>query len=317
MAFFAGKSASDAIFVYEMMTLQRGSEFQILVFCFISFVMKSEDSKKSGLSESFVMGVVAVVFLLVGYQTALFIHRAAVTKIAAERDAPDTVYVYREVVHVERKNAEHHPRVESVRSNMPRAKVESFAFNPNTVTLEELCRLGFSQKQAESIINYRSKGGVFHRKEDFAKSYVVADSVYKRLEAYIEIPLIDLNEADVAQLDELPGIGEWYAEKIVEYREKLHGYSFKEQLMDIYRFDRAKFDALSDLVTVDEPYAFPLWTMSADSLRFHPYIRNYETARSIVLFRDNNPKEEWKVDNLCSAGILSKEDADRLGRCVL
>ena len=165
MAFFAGKSASDAIFVYEMMTLQRGSEFQILVFCFISFVMKSEDSKKSGLSESFVMGVVAVVFLLVGYQTALFIHRAAVTKIAAERDAPDTVYVYREVVHVERKNAEHHPRVESVRSNMPRAKVESFAFNPNTVTLEELCRLGFSQKQAESIINYRSKGGVFHRKE--------------------------------------------------------------------------------------------------------------------------------------------------------
>lgn len=293
--------------------------------------MKSEDSKRSGLSESFVMGVIAVVFLLVGYQTALFIHRAAVTKIAADRDAPDTVYVYREVVHMsgnatatpvagsacERRDAEHHPRVESVRSNMPRAKVESFAFNPNTVSLEELCRLGFSQKQAESIVNYRSKGGVFHRKEDFAKSYVVADSVYRRLEAFIEIPLLDLNEADVEQLDELPGIGEWYAEKIVEYREKLHGYSFKEQLLDIYRFDRAKFDALSDLVTVNEPYALPLWTMSADSLRSHPYIRNYETARSVILFRDNNPREAWTVDNLCSAGILSKEDAERLERCVL
>ena len=293
--------------------------------------MKPDDSRKSGLSESFVLGVIAVVFLLVGYQTALFIHRAAVTEIAAERDAPDTVYVYREVVRVtdgethspavttacERKNAVHQPRVEAVRSNMPRSVVETFAFNPNTVTVQDLCRLGFSRKQAEAIVNYRSKGGVFRRKEDFAKSYVVADSVYKRLEAYIEIPLIDLNEADVAQLDELPGIGEWYAEKIVEYREKLHGYSFKEQLLDIYRFDRDKYDALSDLVTVDEPYAFPLWTLSADSLRLHPYIRNYETARSIILFRDNNPRESWTVDNLCSAGILPEEDADRLERCVL
>lgn len=299
--------------------------------------MKSEDSKRSGLSESFVMGVIAVVFLLVGYQTALFIHRAAVIKIAAEKDVPDTVYVYREVApalsefvevvnesdaHVVRtsevrRNSSHHPRVESVRQNMTTRNVESFVFNPNTATVEDFCRLGFSQKQAESIVNYRNKGGVFRRKEDFAKSYVVADSVFKRLEPYIKLPLIDLNEADVAELDELPGIGEWYAKKIVEYRDELHGYSFKEQLLDIYRFDREKFDALSDLVTVDEPYNYPLWTLSADSLRRHPYIRNYETARSIILFRDNNPKELWSVDNLCVAGILSKQDAERLGRCVL
>ena len=293
--------------------------------------MKSEDSSRSGLSESFVIGVIAVVFLLVGYQTALFIHRAAVTKIAAERDAPDTVYVYREVLPAAvneseasvirtaevSRNSSHHPRVETVRQNMARRTVESFVFNPNTATVEEFCRLGFSQKQAEAIVNYRNKGGVFHRKEDFAKSYVVADSVYRRLESYIELPLIDLNEADVAELDELPGIGEWYAQKIVEYRDELHGYSFKEQLLDIYRFDKEKFDALSDLVTVDEPYNYPLWTLSADSLKRHPYIRNYETARSIILFRDNNPKELWSVDNLCLAGILSKKDAERLDRCVL
>lgn len=277
------------------------------------------------------MGVIAVVFLLVGYQTALFLHRAASTKIAAHRDAPDTVYIYRDVVHVGgnedvppaertvevRRNAVHQPRAESVRRNMPRKQTETFVFNPNTVTLEELCRLGFSAKQAEAIVNYRNKGGVFHRKEDFAKSYVVADSVYRRLEAYIEIPLIDLNHADVAELDELPGIGEWYARKIVDYREELHGYSYKEQLMDIHKFDNEKFNALSDLVTVDEPYSYPLWTLSADSLKRHPYIRNYETARSIILFRDNNPKELWSVDNLCVAGILSKKDAERLGRCVL
>lgn len=283
------------------------------------FIMKSKEEKKKGLSESFVVGVMALVFLLTGYQTALFIHRAAVTKIAADRDVPDTVYVYKEVHEdpvVVRKNSSHSARSEAVRKNVPYRKVESFRFDPNTVPVEDLCRLGFSRKQAESIDNYRKKGGVFHRKEDFAKSYVVSDSVYRRLEAFIDIPLVDLNDAGVAELDALPGIGEWYAEKIIEFRHSLGGYSCKEQLMDVYRFDHDKYDALSDLVTVKRPYRFPLWTLAEDSLSRHPYIRNRETARSIVIFRENNPKELWTVDNLCSAGVLSSDDARRLGRCV-
>lgn len=296
--------------------------------------MNTEKEKKSGLSESFIVGVLALVFLLTGYQTALFIHRAAVTKIAADRDEPDTVYVYRDMVpsdgaHVAedghvvvqqtvvRANSSHSARAQAVRTKAPYRRVESFAFNPNTVSVEELCRLGFSVRQAESIDNYRKKGGVFRRKEDFAKSYVVADSIYKRLEAYIDIPLVDLNDAGVEELDALPGIGEWYAKRIVEYRNELHGYSFKEQLLDIHNFDQDKYDGLSDLIIVRRPYSFPLWELSADSLRRHPYIRDKETAHSIVLFRDNNPEELWKVENLCSAGILSRKDADRLGRCVL
>lgn len=296
--------------------------------------MNTEKEKKSGLSESFIVGVLALVFLLTGYQTALFIHRAAVTKIAADRDEPDTVYVYRDMApsdgsHVAedehvvvqqtvvRANSSHSARAQAVRTNVPSRRVESFAFNPNTVSIEDLCRLGFSIRQAESIDNYRKKGGVFRRKEDFAKSYVVADSVYKRLKAYIDIPLVDLNDAGVEELDALPGIGEWYAKRIVEYRDELHGYSFKEQLLDIYNFDQEKYDGLSDLIIIRRPYSFPLWELSADSLRRHPYIRDKETAHSIVLFRDNNPEELWKVENLCSAGILSQKDADRLGRCVL
>ena len=296
--------------------------------------MKPEKEKKSGLSESFIIGVLALVFLLTGYQTALFIHRAAVTKIAANRDDPDTVYIYRDqtdpsvgssiesepvVVHqaTVRGNSRHSVRAQAVRNNVPYRVVESFRFDPNTIALEDLCRLGFSIKQAEAIDNYRKKGGVFRRKEDFARSYVVADSVYRRLEPYIDIPLVDLNDSEVDQLDALPGIGKWYAERIVEYRKELHGYSFKEQLLDIYKFDQEKYDGLSDLITVHEPYRFPLWELPADSLRKHPYIGNMETARSIVLFRENNPRELWKVENLCSAGILSQKDASRLERCVL
>ena len=294
--------------------------------------MKIKD-KKSGLSESFITGVIAIVFLIVGFQTALFIHRASVMKIVGNRDEPDTVYVYASAEKQEKssessefrpdslvkRKSSHSPRAETVRRNAPRKSVENFMFNPNTVSIEDLCRLGFSVKQAQSIENYRRKGGRFRRKTDFARSFVVSDSIYRRLEPYIDIPLTDLNVADSAAFDALPGIGGWFATKIIEHRKALGCFSYKEQLMDIYRFDEEKYKALEDLVTINpqnvRPY--PLWTLPADSLRLHPYISNYETARSIILFRDNSPKSSWTVTELASAGILSPLDAARLSRCVI
>ena len=298
--------------------------------------MESSEKKKSGLSESFVVGVIAIVFLITGYQTALFIHQAAVMKITANRDEPDTVYVRipmsrdstaggsgseisGEETEVVRSYASHSRRAQTVRTNVPRKTVETFRFDPNTASVEDLCRLGFSPKQAQSIDNYRKKGGRFRRKEDFAKSYVVADSVFRRLEAYIDIPLVDLNVADSAAFDALPGIGGWFATKMIEHRKALGGYSYKEQLMDIYRFDQEKFDGLKDLITVSPENAvpYPLWTLPADSLRAHPYIRNLETAKAIVLYRENTPPDRWTVEALHQAGILSTDSATRLSRCVI
>ena len=291
--------------------------------------MDKKQEKKSALSQSFVTGVIASVFLIIGYQTAMFIHRAAVMKIAADRDEPDTVYVYMqpeqssdkagvssEKVKTVRKNSYHAPRAEAVRQNMPYPKVESFPFNPNTVSVEDLCRLGFTLKQAQSIDNYRQKGGVFRRKSDFADSFVVSDSIYRRLEPYLDIPLVDLNDADSAAFDALPGIGGWFARKMVEHRNALGGYSTKEQLMDIYRFDQQKYDGLKDLVTISQPYEYPLWDLPADSLCKHPYIRSYETARSIVLFRTTAPPESCTIRNLQSAGIISPSVASKLSTCV-
>ena len=71
-------------------------------------------------------------------------------------------------------------------SNKP--SVELFSFNPNTVTLDSLQMLGFTQKQAQSILNYRNKGGVFRVKKDFAKMYVVDSIKYTILSSYILLP---------------------------------------------------------------------------------------------------------------------------------
>lgn len=296
---------------------------------------------------SFRAGIIALVFLVMGFQLALFVYKAAELRILANRDRPDTVYVCPgpavsspssvstpssvsipsgsfassasgasvPSARTTRRNAVHAPLAERIREEKPRRQVESFRFDPNTVSVEDLQRLGFSPKQAASIDNYRSKGGRFRRKEDFAKSYVVADSVYRRLEAYIDIPLLDINRADSADFDALPGIGGYFAAKMVAYRRQLGGYSCKEQLMEIYHFDRERFDGLKELICVGEAPAFRLWTLPADSLRLHPHIRSWQTARAIVLYRENNAKEALTLAGLREAGILSEEQAEGLGRC--
>ena len=321
----------------------------------------SPEKKGKPSSASFKVGAIALAFLVIGYQAALLVSRASLLRIEANRDRPDTVFVYQDDGTAARELAppdRSHPRLrkregpaaagsgrgptqsdglqpelpsassKTLRRNAPHSgyvqqvrratrRVESFRFNPNTVSVEDLIRLGFSEKQAQAIDNYRAKGGRFRRKADFAKSFVVADSVFRRLEPFIDIPRVDLNRADSAALDALPGIGPYYAAKIVGYRAELGGYSYPEQLMDLYRFDREKYDALQDLVFCSKPAPYALWTLPADSLRKHPYIRSRQAARAIVLFRENTPREEWTVQALSAAGILPEEDARRLSRCVI
>jgi competence ComEA-like helix-hairpin-helix protein len=60
-----------------------------------------------------------------------------------------------------------------------------FEFNPNEIDLDSWVLLGFSEKQAQSIIKYREKGGYFYKKEDLKRLYVVDDSLYILLEPYV------------------------------------------------------------------------------------------------------------------------------------
>ena len=201
------------------------------------------------------------------------------------------------------------------RARTPR-RYESFRFDPNTVSVDDLVRLGFTPRQAQSIDNYRKKGGRFRRKSDFARSYVVEDSVFRRLEKWIDIPKIDLNKADSAAFETLPGIGPFLASRMVSHREELGGYSYPEQLMDIWRFDQEKFDGLKDLICLSPPEPYPLWTLPRNALAAHPYIGE-RAARGIVLFRENSPREEWTVGNIIKAGILEPGLDEKLSRCVI
>jgi len=61
---------------------------------------------------------------------------------------------------------------------------------------------------------------------------------------------VDLNSADAAALDELPGVGPATATAILEHRAKVGAFSSVDQLLDVPGIGEVKLEALRDLVIV-------------------------------------------------------------------
>jgi len=134
-------------------------------------------------------------------------------------------------------------------------------FDPNDLDKQGWTELGFSEKQALSILNYKNNYGPFKKKSDIKKLYVVSDEKFNELEPFIQFKQEVIEDRDVAQsaaiieikenkvlinqatqeeLIALPHIGPVYAERIMKFRDKLGGFVTTAQYDDLYISDEAK-----------------------------------------------------------------------------
>lgn len=100
--------------------------------------------------------------------------------------------------------------------------------------------------------------------------------------------VLDLNTADTTLLKQLPGIGSSFAKWIVDYREKLGGYCEKEQLLEVYRMDTVRYNAIKDYVKIDSAFAPNKLRINSDTFKIllkHPYLE-YEDVKKIVNYRE-------------------------------
>lgn len=91
-----------------------------------------------------------------------------------------------------------------------------------------------------------------------------------------------LNTADTTALKTIPGIGPYFARKIVQYGERLGGYVNIDQLDEIEDFP---LESKQYLVVQDaQPRKLNINQLSLNELKRHPYI-NYYQARAIEDYR--------------------------------
>ncbi len=62
--------------------------------------------------------------------------------------------------------------------------------------------------------------------------------------------LVNINTASIEQLSTLPGIGEGFAERIVEYRETVGPFESVEDLLSVDGIGHARLEAILDYITV-------------------------------------------------------------------
>ena len=276
-----------------------------------------KDGSRKRISDSAASGAVALIFLIIGFQAALFftkvverpasVEETAAPPAQAENRAPEAAEGSAAAAPEPRKSrlggygrpagngpAGNAPTKNRTAKNRPGGavtpapaarRVESFAFDPNTVSHDDLVRLGLSDRQAEVIEHYREKGGRFRSLEDFARMYVVSDSLYERLHPFIEIPALELNAADSAALVSLRGIGPYYARRILAYRDSLGGYYSPAQLLEIRGIDSARFAGFADRVRTDTALIrpLPLWEWPEERLAAHPRCGKGDSAEHRAL----------------------------------
>ncbi|PID89567.1 MAG: hypothetical protein CSA05_01530 [Bacteroidia bacterium] len=175
-------------------------------------------------------------------------------------------------------------------------KHELFRFDPNQASKDTFLLLGLSEKQANTIINYRNKGGKFVKPSDLLKIRRVSKQKINELLPYVRIaespkkalPVfeVELNTADTAELKKIKGIGNYYAREIVWYRNKLGGYFNINQLLEIKKMRKKTFDKIKKYLKVDPEKIrkMNLNTIEIKDLTKHPYF-DYSKAKKIVEYR--------------------------------
>jgi len=211
-----------------------------------------------------------------------------------------------------------------------------FYFDPNEVSAGDLRRLGMSNRQARTLINYRLHGGKFQQKEDLKKIYGLSAVFCERLMPYVRIkeypvprielaisaPLnagtpVNLNLADSAALEKLRGIGPVLAKRIVLYRSLLGGYCHTSQLKEVYGISDSLFLAINTRVFADTTVIrkLDLNHITESELARHPYIGRY-TARGIILYRSKVQKINC-LDELRVNGLIPAENLEKLKKYLM
>lgn len=204
-----------------------------------------------------------------------------------------------------------------------------------------------------NIYKYRAAGGRYNKPTDFARLYGLTLKQYKRLEPYIKIEKevmaadvykssqkvsvndttvkkdsaligyytkikegeqIDINTADTSELKHIPGIGSYYAKRIVSFRQRLGGIANVHQLLEIQGFPESSLKYMTtgqSASTRQLPITrIRINHLDVNSLSRHPYIR-YVQAKEIMNHRRLRGPIK-KADDLRRLPSFTDKEVERL-----
>jgi len=155
-------------------------------------------------------------------------------------------------------------------------------------TLRKEVRRDTARRYRERVRTVYVKTKVVYRDTAFSRGKALQNAPARDSAAWHHQPKLKegehlvLNTADTTALMKVPGIGPYFARKVVAYGQRLGGYVSVDQLDEIENFP---LDAKAYLVIEDaHPEKLNVNQLSLSELKRHPYI-NYFQAKAITDYR--------------------------------
>lgn len=191
-------------------------------------------------------------------------------------------------------------------------KYRLLTFDPNTYNVNDWMRIGFSEKQAESIIRYKNSiGGKFKSKEDLKKCYVISTVKYQELESYIKLPSQNIEntsnikvlqisnekkDINTASFNDINSVieNEIITKRILSFRKGLGGFVSMEQIKDVYDITSEMVSKIFDsfVLNPSQVLKINLQTASEEDLHKHIYLRKYKNK---IIEARNKKKDPLRV----------------------
>ena len=190
--------------------------------------------------------------------------------------------------------------------------IKIYPFNPNYLTDFKGYQLGMSVEEIDKLLSFRKAGNFVNSAKEFQVVTGVNDSLLNTISTYFKFPdwvnskkhknssrklekvnkskqeIKDLNLVTRKELQQINGIGEKLSKRIVEYRELLKGFSFNEQLYEVYFLDTLNANkVLNQYQVLHKPLIKKININSASfkEILHLPYI-DYDLTKKIFNYRD-------------------------------
>jgi len=148
-----------------------------------------------------------------------------------------------------------------------------YPFNPNYISDYKGYQLGMSLEAIDRLHTFRAEGNFINSAKEFQELTKISDSLLNSMKSLFKFPDFsrpeirnkttwheeeirppkikgDINLADASDFKKLPGIGQRLAQRIVNYRNKLQGYSVAGQLEEVWNLDTFRVKLVLEHFTI-------------------------------------------------------------------
>lgn len=197
-------------------------------------------------------------------------------------------------------------------------------FKIDTVGVEYLRLIGFSTRQAETLIEYRNRGNGIYSMNELRDCYAVSKEMADSLAHFVILSvhdphegLIEINSADSATLRKVRGIGAKSVVAIMQYRKFLGGFYKKEQIAELKCVTTENFARICEQIYCDscKISKIDINFAAASEMEYHPYM----TRRAIKLITaTRESKGGWNsIEEMMEDNIFTKEQAEAIAPYLL